>query len=224
MATIRVLLLDDQEVVRRGIRDLVRRQPDMVVAGDARESREAAEMVGTARPDVVVMGSTLVDNAPDTVREILAAHRTRVLVLADRVEQESFFTAIEAGGNGYVGKDASAEELVGAIRAVAKGGSTLDRRVTRSLLDRVRDDRRFAKLGKLSRLSAEEERILSYLSDGLTAKKIGAQLHLAQTTVRNRVSSLLSKLEVKTRAEAVAYLARQLRSSGKSEEGMEQRG
>ena len=217
MATpLRVLLVDDHEVVRKGIKSLLEAQDDIVVAGEAGSVREAIEEAERARPDVVVMDVRLTDGSGiEATREIRTRRpKTQVLMLTSFADDEALFASIMAGASGYVLKQIQSGELVRAIRAVGEGKSLLDPSVTKSVLDRLRKGKHLMKDEKLARLSPQEERILQLVADGKTNKEIGDDLHLAEKTVKNYVSSILSKLEVARRAEAAAYLARHTTTPG----------
>jgi DNA-binding NarL/FixJ family response regulator len=207
---LRVLLVDDHEVVRSGIAALLKATDDIVVAGEAGSVREAIEEAERTRPDVVVMDVRLADGSGiEATREIRARRpNTQVLMLTSFADDEALFSSIMAGASGYVLKQVRSGELVKAIRAVGQGKSLLDPDVTRSVLDRLRKGKHLLKDEKLARLSPQEERILSLVADGKTNREVGEELHLAEKTVKNYVSSILSKLEVARRAEAAAYLAR----------------
>jgi two-component system, NarL family, response regulator DevR len=207
---LRVLLVDDHEVVRQGIAALLKATDDIVVAGEAGSVREAIGEAERARPDVVVMDVRLVDGSGiEATREIRARRpQTQVLMLTSFADDEALFASIMAGASGYVLKQVKSGELVRAIRAVGQGQSLLDPAVTKSVLDRLRRGKHLMQDEKLARLSPQEERILSLIADGKTNREVGEDLHLAEKTVKNYVSSILSKLEVARRAEAAAYLAR----------------
>ena len=213
---LRVLLVDDHEVVRGGIRALLQATEDIVVTAEAGSVREAIDEADRARPDVVVMDVRLADGSGiEATREILAAHpNTRVVMLTSFADDEALFASIMAGASGYVLKEVKGGELVRAIRTVGKGESLLDPAVTSSVLDRLRRGKHLMKDERLARLSPQEERILSLVADGRTNREIGDELSLAEKTVKNYVSSILSKLEVARRAEAAAYLARHTTTPG----------
>ena len=213
---LRVLLVDDHEVVRGGIRALLHATEDIVVTAEAGSVREAIDEADRARPDVVVMDVRLADGSGiEATREILAAHpNTRVVMLTSFADDEALFASIMAGASGYVLKEVKGGELVRAIRTVGKGESLLDPAVTSSVLDRLRRGKHLMKDERLARLSPQEERILSLVADGRTNREIGDELSLAEKTVKNYVSSILSKLEVARRAEAAAYLARHTTTPG----------
>jgi two-component system, NarL family, response regulator DevR len=207
---LRVMLVDDHEVVRGGIRAMLQATDDIVVTAEAGSVRDAIDEADRSRPDVVVMDVRLIDGSGiEATREIRAKHPdTKVLMLTSFADDEALFASIMAGASGYVLKQVNANELLRAIRTVGKGESLLDPAVTTSVLDRLRKGKHLMKDEKLARLSPQEERILTAVADGKTNREIGDDLRLAEKTVKNYVSSILSKLEVARRAEAAAYLAR----------------
>jgi two-component system, NarL family, response regulator DevR len=216
MPPLRVLLIDDHEVVRQGLASLLKATDDIVVAGEAGTVREAIQEAERTRPDVVVMDVRLADGSGiEATREIRANRpATQVLMLTSFADDEALFASIMAGASGYVLKQVKSGELIRAIRAVGAGQSLLDPAVTKSVLERLRKGKHLMRDEKLARLSPQEERILSLVADGKTNKEIGEKLHLAEKTVKNYVSSILSKLEVARRAEAAAYLARHTTTPG----------
>ena len=205
---LRVMLVDDHEVVRDGIRAMLASEDDIHVTAEAGTFREAIDEADRARPDVVVMDVRLADGSGiEATREIRAKHpATRVLMLTSFADDEALFASIMAGASGYVLKQVRSGELVRAIRAV--GDSLLDPAVTTAVLDRLRKGKHLLRDERLARLSPQEERVLTLIADGRTNKEVGDELKLAEKTVKNYVSSILSKLEVARRAEAAAYLAR----------------
>jgi two-component system, NarL family, response regulator DevR len=213
---LRVLLVDDHEVVRDGVKVLLQATEDIIVTAEASSVREAVDEADRARPDVVVMDVRLADGSGiEATREIRARHpKTAVIMLTSFADDEALFASIMAGASGYVLKQVKGGELVRAIRTVGKGESLLDPAVTSAVLDRLRKGKHLLKDEKLARLSPQEERILSLVADGKTNREIGEELHLAEKTVKNYVSSILSKLEVARRAEAAAYLARHTTTPG----------
>lgn len=212
---LRVMLVDDHEVVRSGIRSMLSATEDIVVTAEAGSVREAVDEAERARPDVIVMDVRLVDGSGiEATREIRARRpETRVVMLTSFADDEALFASIMAGASGYVLKQVKGGELVRAIRTVGKGQSLLDPAVTSAVLDRLRKGKHLMD-ERLARLSPQEERILSGIADGKTNKEIGDALHLAEKTVKNYVSSILSKLEVARRAEAAAYLVRHTQTPG----------
>jgi two-component system, NarL family, response regulator DevR len=213
---IRVMLVDDHEVVRQGLRALLEAGGDVVVAGEASGVQEAVDVAAAVRPDVVVMDVRLEDGSGiEATREIRAGRpNTKVIMLTSFADDEALFASIMAGASGYVLKQVRGGDLLRSIRTVAAGGSLLDPAVTGAVLDRLRKGKHLLKDEKLARLSPQEERILVLVADGKTNKEIGDEIHLAEKTVKNYVSSILSKLEVARRAEAAAYLARHTGTPG----------
>jgi two-component system, NarL family, response regulator DevR len=210
------MLVDDHEVVRNGIRSMLTAEDDIVVSGEAGTVREAVDEADRTRPDVVVMDVRLADGSGiEATREIRAKHpATNVLMLTSFADDEALFASIMAGASGYVLKQVRSGELVRAIRTVGAGQSLLDPSVTNAVLDRLRKGKHLMKDERLARLSPQEERILTLIADGRTNKEVGDELQLAEKTVKNYVSSILSKLEVARRAEAAAYLARHTTTPG----------
>ena len=216
MPPLRVLLVDDHEVVRQGLASLLKATEDIVVAGEAGTVRDAIEEAERTRPDVVVMDVRLADGSGiEATREIRARRpQTQVIMLTSFADDEALFASIMAGASGYVLKQVKSGELIRAIRTVGRGESLLDPAVTKPVLDRLRKGKHLMKDEKLTRLSPQEERILEAVANGKTNKEIGQELNLAEKTIKNYVSSILSKLEVARRAEAAAYLARHTTTPG----------
>jgi two-component system response regulator DevR len=207
---LRVMLVDDHEVVRDGIKLLLADTPDVVVCAEASSARDAVAVAGHALPDVIVMDVRLSDGSGiEATRDIRAARpQTAVLMLTSFADDEALFASIMAGAAGYVLKQIRGDELVRAIRSVGAGQNLLDPAVTKGVFDRLRKGKHLFRDERLARLSPQEERILAQVAEGRTNGQIGAELGLAEKTVKNYVSSILSKLEVARRAEAAAYLAR----------------
>ena len=197
---VRVMLVDDHEVVRGGIRALLQSADDIIVTAEAGTVSEAIEEADRARPDVVVMDVRLADGSGiEATREIIARHpETRVVMLTSFADDEALFASIMAGASGYVLKQIHSAELLRALRAVAKGESLLDPAVTEAVLERLRKGKNLMQDERLQRLSPQEQRILTLVAEGKTNRQIGDDLHLAEKTVKNYVSSILSKLEVDT--------------------------
>jgi len=216
---LRIMLVDDHEIVRDGIRAMLQAEDDVVVTAQAGSVREAIDEADRTRPDVIVMDVRLSDGSGiEATREIRAKHpETKVLMLTSFADDEALFASIMAGAAGYVLKQVKSGDLLRAIRAVGAGDSLLDPSVTSAVLDRLRRGKHLMRDEKLARLSPQEERILSLVADGRTNREIGDELHLAEKTVKNYVSSILSKLEVARRAEAAAYLARHTTTPGSVE-------
>lgn len=208
MAVTRVFLLDDHEVVRRGLRDLFESEPDLVVVGDCGSAVEAGPLLETLRPDVAILDARLLDgNGVDVCRAIRSAHpEVRALILTSYDDEEALFAAIMAGASGYLLKQARGNELVEAVRRVAAGQSLLDPAVTHTVLDQVRS--RSARAGALACLSDREHEILLLVGEGLTNRQIAARLFIAEKTAKNHVSNLLGKLGLERRTQAALLAAR----------------
>jgi two-component system response regulator DevR len=212
----RVLLVDDHEVVRQGVRTLLEAEPQIQVVGEAESVKEAIRQATWLQPDVVVMDVRLTDGSGIEATREIRAHQpnTRVLMLTSFADEEALFASIMAGASGYVLKQIRGNDLVSAVLTIGRGQSLLDPTLTQGVLDRLMKSQRLLKDEKLARLSAQEERILTLLADGKTNRQIGDEIHLAEKTVKNYVSTILSKLEVARRAEAAAYLARHQKTPG----------
>ena len=213
---LRVMLVDDHEVVRDGIKALLAAADDVVVCAEAGTVRQAVAEADRALPDVIVMDVRLSDGSGiEATRDIRASRpATQVLMLTSFADDEALFASIMAGAAGYVLKQIKGDELVRAIRAVGAGQSLLDPAVTKGVLDRLRRGKHLLGDERLARLSPQEERILGLVAGGRTNREVGQELGLAEKTVKNYVSSILSKLEVGRRAEAAAYLARHTTTPG----------
>jgi two-component system response regulator DevR len=207
---LRVMVVDDHQVVRDGIRLLLAQPDDVVVCAEASTVREAVAVAAQALPDVIVMDVRLQDGSGiEATRDIRAARpQTQVLMLTSFADDEALFASIMAGAAGYVLKQIRGDDLLRAIRAVGAGQSLLDPAVTKGVFDRLRKGKHLLKDEKLARLSPQEERILGLVAEGRTNGQIAGELGLAEKTVKNYVSAILGKLEVARRAEAAAYLAR----------------
>ena len=206
--TIRVFLLDDHEVVRRGIADLLGLESDMEVVGEAGSATDALHRIPAARPDVAVLDVRLPDGTGIEVcrdaRSILP--ELKCLMLTSYADDEARFDAIMAGASGYVLKDIKGNDLVEAVRSVAAGRSLLDPRATQRVLERLRNGARSE--SKVEQLNEQERRILVLIGEGMTNRQIGESMHLAEKTVKNYVSSLLAKLGMERRTQVAAYAAR----------------
>ncbi|MCU1486723.1 MAG: putative two-component system response regulator [Actinomycetia bacterium] len=204
----RVFLLDDHEIIRRGLRELLEHEEDIEVCGEAGTAEEALARIPPTHPDVAVLDVRLPDgNGIEVCREIRSSHpEVRCLMLTSYADDEALFDAVVAGAHGYALKQVRGRELIESIRRVAAGESLLDPVLTQRLLERLRaapvEDERFA------RLTDREQKILMLLADGLTNRQIGDRLYLAEKTVKNYVSSVLSKLGMRRRTEAAVYAAR----------------
>ena len=213
---LRVMLVDDHEVVRSGVRALLEAGGDISVVAEAGTVSDAIRAAAANRPDVIVMDVRLADGSGiEATREIRAQRpQTQVLMLTSFADDEALFASIMAGASGYVLKQIRGGELIRAVRALGAGQSLLDPAVTSSVLERLRKGKHMLSDERLARLSAQEERILTLIAEGRTNRQIGDELKLAEKTVKNYVSSILSKLDVARRAEAAAYLARHTRIPG----------
>ncbi len=208
--TLRILIVDDHEVVRLGLRALLDRHPDFTVVDEAGTAWEALQKALLHRPDVVVMdirlpGRSGIDACRDIVSQL---PDTRVIMLTSYAEDELLFDAIEAGACGYVLKQIGSDDLVRAIEAVGRGEALLDPSVTRRVLERVREAARRDEAAAFADLTEQELRVLALIAEGKTNREIARALYLGEGTVRNYVSSILSKLGVTNRAEAAAFAVR----------------
>ena len=202
-----VFLLDDHEVVRRGLRDLLAEEPDLNVIGEAGTAAQALARMPALRPDVAVLDVRLPDGDGVSVcREIRSTlPGTACLMLTSHGDDQALFGAIMAGAAGYVLKQACGSDLVNAVRTVAAGGSTLDSATARRVITRLREQ---PAADPLSALSDQEKRVLELIGEGLTNRQIAGRMFLAEKTVKNYVSSLLAKLGMHRRAQAAAFAAR----------------
>ena len=215
---VRVFLLDDHEIVRRGVKELLEAEGDLEVVGEAGTAQEALARVTPTRPDVAVLDVRLPDgDGVEVCREIRSAHPDiHCLMLTSFADDEALFQAIMAGASGYVLKQIKGADVVEAVRSVAKGQSLLDPSVTARVLERLRAGPDEDEL--LARLSPQERNILRLIADGLTNRQIAEQVHLAEKTVKNYVSNLLSKLGMERRTQAAVYAARLGEQRGSSRE------
>ncbi len=203
----RILLVDDHEVVRLGLRALLERHPDFEVVAEAGTAHEAVERVRDYAPDVVVMDIRLPGGSGiDACQEITQKYPdTKVIMLTSYAEDEMLFSAIRAGAAGYVLKQIGGEDLVRAIEAVGRGEALLDPAVTQRIFQEVRKAAKDVEASAFSPLTQQEKHVLLLVSEGKTNREIAKELFLGEGTVRNYVSSILSKLNVSNRAEAAAY-------------------
>ena len=203
----RILLVDDHEVVRLGLRALLERHPQFEIIGEASSAREALEQVANHHPDVVVMDIRLPGTSGIEACEEITTRfpETRVLMLTSYAEDEMLFSAIRAGASGYVLKQIGGDELVRALEAVARGEALLDPAVTQRVFQEVRRAVKEEEASAFIHLSQQEKHVLLLVSEGKTNREIAKSLFLGEGTVRNYVSSILSKLGVSNRAEAAAY-------------------
>ncbi|MBN1451197.1 MAG: response regulator transcription factor [Anaerolineales bacterium] len=207
MAKQRIILVDDHEVVRLGLKSLLERHPQFEVVGEANSARDALEQVAALEPDVVVMDIRLPGTSGiEACEQIVDQHpNTKVIMLTSYAEDEMLFSAIRAGASGYVLKQIASEELVKAIEAVGRGEALLDPAVTQRVFQEVRRAVKEEEASAFAHLSQQEKHVLLLVSEGKTNREIAKNLFLGEGTVRNYVSSILSKLGVNNRAEAAAY-------------------
>ncbi|HEY8284936.1 MAG TPA: response regulator transcription factor [Chloroflexota bacterium] len=211
MATIRVMLVDDHEIVRQGLRALLERREHVQVVAEAGTVAEAVEAGIRVRPDVIVMDVRLPDGTGiEACRDIRAeCPETRVLMLTSYADDDAVYAAIVAGADGYLLKQTRGREVVSAIEAVARGESLLDPAVTATVLARMRDMAAGKHHDKLADLSEQERHILGLIAEGKTNREIAGIVYLSEKTVKNYVSTILSKLGMERRAQAAAFLADQ---------------
>jgi two-component system, NarL family, response regulator DevR len=205
--TIKVYLLDDHEVVRRGLRELLEVEPDIEVVGESGSAAEAARRIPALRPDVAVLDGRLPDGSGiDVCRDVRSIDPTvHALILTSYDEDAALFAAIMAGASGYVLKDIRGTDLVDAIRRVAAGQSLLDPAVTARVLERLRSGPE--QDPRLAGLTDQERKILDHIAEGKTNRQIGEEMFLAEKTVKNYVSSLLAKLGMQRRTQAAVFAA-----------------
>jgi two-component system response regulator DevR len=207
---ITVFLLDDHEIVRRGVRDLLDAEPDLTVVGEATTEDEAIRRIQALDPDVAVLDVRLESgDGISACREIRSRYpRTACLMLTSFSDDEALFQAIMAGASGYVLKQIRSADLVVAVRRVAAGEQLLDPALTAKVLARLRQGPEEDEL--IARLSSQERQVLALLAEGLTNRQIADRMYLAEKTVKNYVTSLLAKMGMARRTEAAVYAARHL--------------
>jgi len=205
-----VLLVDDHEIVRQGLRALLEAEGDIVVVAEADSGASAVSLASTHRPDVVVMDVRMPGGSGVEACRAIRDERpdAQVIMLTSFSDDEALFNSIMAGAAGFVLKQIRGRDLVDAIRTVGAGKSLLDPDVTKRVLERLRKAKFDERDPKLARLSAQEERILDMIGEGLTNREIAERIHLSDKTVKNYVSTILQKLDVARRAEAASYVAR----------------
>lgn len=207
MAKQKILLVDDHEVVRLGLKSLLELHPQYEVVGEAGTAKEAVEQVARNRPDVVLMDIRLPGaSGIEACEEITRSYPgTKVIMLTSYAEDEMLFSAIRAGASGYILKQISGDALISAIDAVSRGEALLDPAVTQRVFQEVRRAVKDEEALAFANLSQQEKHVLMLVSEGKTNREIAKTLFLGEGTVRNYVSSILSKLGVSNRAEAAAY-------------------
>ena len=209
----RIFLLDDHEIVRRGVAELLNSVPDLEVVGEAGTVADALRRLPAARPDVAILDARLPDGSGIEVCRIIREEQpsVRCLILTSYDDDEAIFAAVLAGAAGYVLKQIRGSNLVDAVRQVAAGQSLLDPSVTARVLQRIREGKQ--EDARLASLNTQERKILILIAEGLTNRQIGERLFLAEKTVKNNVSSLLAKLGMQRRTQAAVFGAN-LRDQG----------
>jgi DNA-binding NarL/FixJ family response regulator len=208
---IRVFLLDDHEIVRRGLKDLLESDGDIVVVGESGLAQEASRRIPALRPHVAVLDGRLPDGSGiDVCRDLRSSHpEIGVLILTSYDDDEALFAAIMGGAAGYVLKQVRGNDLVNAVRRVAAGQSLLDPAVTAQVLDRLR--RGTPPDSALAPLTEQERRILELIGEGLTNRQIAERIFLAEKTVKNYVSSVLGKLGMERRTQAAVFASQHIK-------------
>ena len=208
---ITVFLLDDHEVVRRGIKDLLEGEGDIVVVGESGLAQEAARRIPALRPDVAILDGRLPDGTGiDVCREIRSRDPSiNALILTSYDDDDALFSAIMAGASGYILKQVRGTDLVDTVRRVAAGQSMLDPAVTAQVLDRLRSGPKTDPA--LEQLTAQEQKILELIAEGMTNRQIAGSLFLAEKTVKNYVSSMLAKLGLESRTQAAIFANKHLK-------------
>ena len=209
---IRVYLLDDHEIVRRGIKELLESEGDIVVVGESGLAQEAARRIPAIRPDVAILDGRLPDGSGiDVCREIRSRDSSiAALILTSYDDDEALFSAIMAGAAGYILKQVHGNDFVETVRRVAAGQSMLDPAVTAQVLERLRSGPKVDP--SLQQLTQQEQRILELIAEGMTNRQIAATMFLAEKTVKNYVSSLLSKLSLESRTQAAIFANKHLKN------------
>src|SRR5512139_1032978 len=216
--TIRVFLMDDHEVVRRGVAALLSAEPDIEIVGEADSAAQALARIPAVRPHVAVLDVRVPDGDGVSVCREVRSQMPEVacLMLTSFSDEEALFNAVMAGAAGYVLKQIHGSDLVGAVRTVASGQSLLDPRSTAQMLQRLRE--RETRKDPLAALSDQERQILELIGEGLTNRQIGERMFLAEKTVKNYVSNLFAKLNMSRRTQAAAFAA-QLKAEHRAEQG-----
>ena len=213
---LRLLVVDDHEVVRQGLVALIDRREKFQVVAEAGTVEEALDAARRFQPDLVIMDVRLPDGSGiEACREIRAElPATRVVMLTSYTDEEAVLSAIIAGASGYLLKQVRARDLVNALEAVGRGESLLDPAVTEKVLERVRRIASGTYTDELAQLTAQEQKILQLVAEGKTNKEIASEVFLSDKTVKNYVSSILSKLNLERRAQAAAFVARHRMKGG----------
>ena len=210
ISRLRIILVDDHEIVRLGLRTLLARYAQFEIVAEASDAPEAMEMVALHLPDVVVMDIRLPGkNGVEATQEITELFPdVKVIMLTSYADEDVLFDAIAAGASGYVLKQIGSDDLVKALERVGRGESLLDPAVTQKVFQRVRQSARKAEDAAFGALTDQEIHILALITEGMTNKEIAGRVFLSEKTVRNYVSSILAKLDLQSRAEAAAYAVR----------------
>jgi len=205
---INVFLLDDHEIVRRGVKELLEAEPDITVVGEAGTAASALARIPALKPDVAVLDVRLPDGDGVSVCRDIRSRMPEVacLMLTSFTDDEALFEAIMAGAAGYVLKQIRGTDLVGAVRTVAAGESTLDPEAASRVMARMRQEAE--RSDPLAKLTPQERRILELIGEGLTNRQIGERMYLAEKTVKNYASGLFAKLGMERRTQAAAYASR----------------
>jgi two-component system response regulator DevR len=213
---LRLLLVDDHEVVRQGLAAVLSRREHFQVVAEASSVAEAIDQADRFRPDVIVMDVRLPDGSGiEACREIRSEHpEIRVVMLTSYPDEEAVLSAIVAGASGYLLKQIRARDLVAALESVGRGESLLDPAVTEKVLERVRRIATSPFSDELAQLTSQEQKILLLVAEGKTNKEIAAEVFLSDKTVKNYVSSILSKLNLQRRAQAAAFVAKRKAETG----------
>ncbi len=214
--TIRVFLLDDHEVVRRGVAALLEAEDDIEIVGEAGTAAQALARIPAAKPDVAILDVRLPDGDGVSVCRELRSQMPGLacLMLTSFSDEEALFDAVMAGAAGYVLKQIHGSDLTSAVRTVASGESLLDPHSTAQMLQRIRE--RQTRKDPLAALSDQERQILELIGEGLTNRQIGERLYLAEKTVKNYVSNLFTKLDMRRRTQAAAFVAQLKANEAKS--------
>jgi DNA-binding NarL/FixJ family response regulator len=205
--TIRIFVLDDHELVRTGLQTLMEGEEDMDVVGQAGTAQQGLEMIAELRPDVAILDVRLPDGSGiEVCREIRSLYpEIACLMLTSYADDEALFSAIMAGAAGYVLKEIGGSDLLGDIRRVSQGASLIDTTLSKDIFDRLRKSQKTE--ARLSSLSPQERKVLDLIAQGRSNRQIAEEIFLAEKTVKNYVSSLLSKLGMQRRTEAGVYAA-----------------
>jgi two-component system response regulator DevR len=207
---LKILLVDDHEIVRLGLKSLLARFPEFEVVAEASDADQAIDLATRYTPDVVVMDIRLPGKSGiEATREIVANNsETKIIILTSYADDELLFDAIAAGASGYVLKQIDSNELINALQRIGRGEALLDPAVTQKVFKRMRADSLKAEEEAFGALTEQELKVLALVAQGKRNKEIAADVYLSEKTVRNYVSSILSKLSLSTRSEAAAYAVR----------------